>query len=169
MATTEDDLVRLLHDQHAPALWHYALSLTGGDRGRAEDVVQETLIRAWRNPQVLAQSGRSARGWLFRVARNIAVDQWRARRARPEVVTDELPADQSVEVMDNAVLAWTIQDALQRLSVAHREVVVVCFYGGHSVAQAAQRLGIPEGTVKSRLHYGLAALRLVLQEMGVGG
>lgn len=167
MAATEDALMRLLHDQHAPALWHYALRLTDGDHGRAEDVVQETLLRAWRNPQVLDQSERSARGWLFRVARNIAVDQWRSRRARPEVVTDELPAGQAVDVMDDAIAGWVIKDALHRLSDSHREVVVVCFYGGHTTAQAAQRIGVPEGTVKSRLHYGLAALRLVLEEMGV--
>jgi len=167
VVTREADLMRALHDDHARALWSYALSLTGGDRGHAEDVVQETLLRAWRNPKVLDQSQGSARGWLLRVAHNIAIDQWRARQVRPEYPTEELP-ESVVDNTEQAVQAWLIADALARLSFAHRQVLVECYYGGHTTAQAAERIGIPEGTVKSRLHYALAALRLVLMEMGVG-
>lgn len=166
MVTREADLMRTLHDEHAPALWSYAVSLTGGDRGRAEDVVQETLLRAWRNPKVLEQSQGSARGWLFRVAHNIAIDQWRARRVRPEFSAADLPEPTSTDETDEIVQSWMISDALSRLSLAHRQVLVECYYGGRTTAEAAERIGIPEGTVKSRLHYGLNALRLVLQEMG---
>ena len=63
--------------------------------------------------------------------------------------------------------AWTIAEALGQLSPAHREVLVECFYRGRSVAEAAAVLGIPPGTVKSRTHYAMRALRLVLEEMGV--
>ncbi|MGH3471285.1 MAG: sigma-70 family RNA polymerase sigma factor [Nocardioidaceae bacterium] len=164
----EADLMRTLHDEHAPALWGYALTLTNGDRGRAEDVVQETLLRAWRNPHVLDQSQRSARGWLFRVAHNIAVDDWRARKVRPEVVTAELPDQVTTDATEEIVQTWMVSDALARLSLAHRQVLLECYYAGRTVAQAAERIGVPEGTVKSRLHYALAALKLVLQEMGLG-
>ena len=95
MATSEADLLRALHDEHARALWAYVVNLTNGDRGRAQDVVQETLLRAWRNPQVLDQSRGSARGWLFTVAKRIVIDEWRATRSRPEYVTDDVP-EQSV-------------------------------------------------------------------------
>lgn len=167
MVTREADLIRALHDEHARALWSYALSLTGGDRGHAEDVVQETLLRAWRNPKVLDQTGGSARGWLLKVARNIAIDQWRARQVRPEFSTEDLP-ERIVDTTDEVVQSWLVTDALGRLSFAHRQVLVECYYGGRSTAQASERIGVPEGTVKSRLHYALAALRLVLMEMGVG-
>jgi RNA polymerase sigma-70 factor (ECF subfamily) len=159
--------MRALHDEHARAIWSYALSLTGGDHGHAEDVVQETLLRAWRNPKVLDQSGGSARGWLLKVAHNVAIDHWRARQVRPEFSTEELP-DNGTDHTDEVVQSWLVADALSRLSFAHRQVLVECYYGGRSTAQAAERIQIPEGTVKSRLHYALAALRLVLQEMGVG-
>lgn len=81
------ELMRALHDEHAHALWRYVVGLTDGDRGRAEDVVQETLIRAWRQPDVLAQSHGSARNWLFAVAKRIVIDEWRFARSRPELLT----------------------------------------------------------------------------------
>jgi RNA polymerase sigma-70 factor (ECF subfamily) len=89
------DLLRALHDQHAHALWSYVVGLTGGDRGRAQDVVQETLLRAWRNPAVLEHAGGSGRSWLFTVAKRIVIDQWRSASRRPELVTDQLPEQTS--------------------------------------------------------------------------
>jgi RNA polymerase sigma-70 factor (ECF subfamily) len=159
--------MRALHDDHAAALWAYALRLTGGDRGRAEDVVQEALLRAWRHPEVLDPARGSARGWLFTTARRIAIDEWRAREARPEVVTDTPPEVASGDGVDEAMQALLVAAALDRLSGDHRAVLVECFYRGHSVAEAAGRLGVPAGTVKSRTHYALRALRLALEEMGV--
>jgi RNA polymerase sigma-70 factor (ECF subfamily) len=113
------------------------------------------------------QTQGSARGWLLKVAHNIAIDQWRARQVRPEFPSEELP-ERAVDTTDDVVQSWLVSDALGRLSFAHRQVLVECYYGGRSTAQAAERIGVPEGTVKSRLHYALAALRLVLMEMGVG-
>ncbi|MFD0883651.1 sigma factor, partial [Streptosporangium algeriense] len=78
--TADEQLVRALFDEHGGPLYGYVLRLTG-DSGRAEDVVQETLLRAWRHPDAL--SGKPIRAWLFTVARNLVVDQHRARKARP--------------------------------------------------------------------------------------
>src|SRR5271169_2458815 len=78
-ATDDADLLRTLHDQHARAVWAYVVRLTNGDTARADDVVQETLLRAWRHPQVLDQSQGSARAWLMTVARRIVIDEWRSR------------------------------------------------------------------------------------------
>jgi RNA polymerase sigma-70 factor (ECF subfamily) len=165
----DDDLIRALHAEHGDALYAHALRLCEGDRQRAEDLVQETLLRAWRHPEVLDPDRGSARAWLFTTARHLAIDAWRRREARVgEVVTDVLPEPKSgLDETDRAVEAWTIAEALARLSEAHREVLVECFYRGRSVAEAANVLGVPPGTVKSRTHYAVRALRLVLEEMGV--
>jgi RNA polymerase sigma-70 factor (ECF subfamily) len=147
--SADEQVLRLLHDEHAPALWGYAMRLTGGDTGRAQDAVQETLLRAWKHPEVMDTERGSPRPWLFTTLRNVLIDEWRARKVRPEVVTDE------------------VADAQRQLSQQHREVLLECYYRGCSVAQAAQRLGIPTGTVKSRTYYALRALRLALEERGV--
>jgi len=162
-------LMRQLHDEHAAALWTYCLGLTRQDRARAEDIVQETLLRAWRNFSVLDESQGSVRGWLFTVARNLVIDELRTKRSRFEFTVAEPPEiahpdDQS----DQLLQSWVVADALTRLSAEHRAVLRECYYRGASVAEAACSLGVPEGTVKSRTHYALRALRLALQEMGVG-
>lgn len=163
----EDQLMRALHDDHAAALWSYAVRLTGGDRARAEDLVQETLLRAWKHPRVLDQSQGSARAWLFTVARRIAIDGWRSAAARSEVTTDAPPELVQPDGTERALQGWLVAEALGELSAAHREVVNLCYFQGYSVADAAKVLGVAPGTVKSRTHYALRALRLALEERGV--
>jgi RNA polymerase sigma-70 factor (ECF subfamily) len=165
--TADDGLMRALHDEHAAALWSYSLRLTGGDRTRAEDVMQETLLRAWRHPRVLDQSQGSARAWLFTVARRITIDGWRSAATRAEVTTDLPPEVPLPDGTDRALQGWLVAEALGELSEHHREILVLCFFGGYSVADAAARLGIAPGTVKSRTHYALRALKLALEEKGV--
>ena len=167
MADGEAALMRALHDEHAAALWRYALRLTGGGAARSQDVVREILLRAWRNPGVLDQSTGSARGWLFTVARHLVIDDWRTRRSQLEVLTAEPPESPTADGTDELLQSWVVADALSRLSSEHRAVLVECYYRGRSVAQAARVLDVPEGTVKSRTHYALRALRLELEEMGV--
>ncbi len=164
--STEDDLLRALHQAHGAALWSYVLRLVGGDRGRAEDVVQETLVRAWRHPEVLDGSRGSARGWLCTVARRIVIDEWRWASARPEVVTAEVPELDVPGFAERSADTAVVVAALKRISPEHREVLVEGYYRGASVAEASARLGIPPGTVKSRTHYALRALRLALEEIG---
>jgi len=162
------DLMQQLHDEHAAALWSFCLHLTRGDHARAEDVVQETLLRAWRKADVLEQSDRSVRSWLFTVARNIVIDEWRTARSRRELSVAEVPEQGAAgDGTDEAILSWVVAEAVTHLSREHRDVLLECYYRGDSVAEASQRLGIPEGTVKSRTHYALRALRLALEEMGV--
>jgi RNA polymerase sigma-70 factor (ECF subfamily) len=165
---TQDDaqLLRALHDEHAAVLWRFVVSLTG-DAAQAEDIVQETLLRAWRKASVLDQSDASARAWLFTVARNLVIDGARSAAHRHEVVTDEVPDASGRDETDARLDAWLLADALSSLSLEHRAVIVHAYYGGRSTAEIARELDIPEGTVKSRMHYGLRALRLALQEKGV--
>lgn len=171
MEDQDAELLRALQDEHGDALFAHAVRLTGGDRQRAEDLVQETLLRAWRHPEALDPERGTVRSWLFITARNLAIDAWRRRETRVgEVVTDILPEPPpSADEADRAVEAWTVAEALGRLSKEHREVLVECFYQGHSVAEAAARLGVPAGTIKSRTHYALRSLRVALDEMGVTG
>ncbi len=161
-------VMRVLYDEHAPALWRYAWRLTG-DAARAEDVVQETLLRAWQHPEV-TDDDRSARAWLFTVARNMIIDERRSARFRsetgppdPERVPDPAARDQ----LDTALDRLLLSDALTQLSADHRAVIRRAYYQGWTTAQIAADLHIAEGTVKSRLHYAVRALRLALQEMGV--
>jgi RNA polymerase sigma-70 factor, ECF subfamily len=161
--------MQALYDGHAAALWRYALRLTG-DRARAEDVVQETLLRAWQHPEVVDESERSARAWLFTVARNMIIDQSRSARFHNEANTlDSSGAPERVgpDEVNAALDRLLIGDAMAQLSPEHRAVVRRSYYQGWTTAQIAEDLQIAEGTVKSRLHHALRALRLILQEMGV--
>ena len=109
---------------------------------------------------MLDQTDGSARGWLFTVARRIVIDDWRATRHQRELVTAELPENPVSDGADERVNSAVVTAALRRLSTEHRQVLLECYYRGSSVAQAATRLGIPVGTVKSRTHYALHALQI---------
>jgi RNA polymerase sigma-70 factor (ECF subfamily) len=160
--------LRELYDAHAGALLAYAIRLTGGDRGRAEDVVQETMLRAWRHRDALEAAHGPIRPWLFTVAQHVAIDAYRARAARPNEVGDSvLDAIPSADDIDVRLDRLLILDALTALSAEHRSVLIETYYRGHSVAEAAAALGVPPGTVKSRTFYALRALKLALTERGV--
>jgi RNA polymerase sigma-70 factor, ECF subfamily len=162
----DEAFIQALYADHGGALLRYALHLTGGDRQRAEDLVQETIVRAWRHPDALAD--RPARPWLFAVARNLAVDSYRARQSRPQevgqAVLDTLPAGDDV---DRTLESWAVAEALASLRPDHRKVIIETYYRGASVAETAATLGIPPGTVKSRTFYALKALKLALEERGL--
>ncbi len=133
-------------------------------------MVQEVLLRAWRNLAALAADQRPVRPWLFAVARNLLTDAHRAHRARPHLVADEDAVHRVAgrDELGRAVESWTMAEALQRVSPEHREVLVQAHWLGRSVAETADVLGIPAGTVKSRTYYAVRALRLTLEEMGLG-
>ena len=160
--------LRALYDAHASALLAYGLRLTDGDRGRAEDVVQETLLRAWQHPEVTDPTRGEIRPWLFTVARHLAVDAHRARVARPPEVDDAaLDSATASDDIDAALDRVVVADALAALSEQHRAVLVEMFFHDRGVADTAAALDIPTGTVKSRTYYALRALKLALSERGV--
>ena len=164
--SSDEDLIRALYAEHAAPLLRYAMHLMNGDRQRAEDIVQETLLKAWLHPEAI--SDRPARPWLFAVARNLAVDAYRARRARPHEVGEGALELLSVpDEADRALESWAVADALATLRPEHRGVLLQTYYHGRSVAEAAAVLGIPAGTVKSRTFYALRALKLELEERGL--
>ena len=165
----EAALMKALYDEHAGPLWRYALRLTS-DASRAEDVVQETLLRAWQHPEVIGDTERSARAWLFTVARNMIIDERRSPKFRNVVGSLDdsgVPERSTPDEVDSTLDKMLIADAMAQMSADHRAVIERSYYRGWTTAQIAADLDIAEGTVKSRLHYAVRALRLSLQEMGV--
>lgn len=147
---------------HGAALLAYATRATGGDRHAAEDIVQETWLRAWRNADRLAGI-ESMRSWLIRIAHNVSVDQHRRRQARPTEV--ELPDHEientvlSVAPCEEVETRIDVVAVLEHLSAAHRETLVEVYFADRTAVAAASVLGVPVGTVKSRVHKALRTLR----------
>ena len=162
-----DAAIRQLYAHYAKALHGYVEQFCP-DRASADDIVQETFIRAWRHLPQLSADDRPIRPWLFRVARNLLIDANRAARARPVTVPEqpggEAGTDSGLEeILDRQL----VSAALAHLSPAHQSVLVETFYRGATTATVARELGIPHGTARSRLHYALDALRQHLQEHDV--
>jgi RNA polymerase sigma-70 factor (ECF subfamily) len=158
-----DVVIRQLYSHYAKALHGYVEQFCP-DRASADDIVQETFIRAWRHLPQLSADHRPVRPWLFRVARNLLIDANRAARARPTMVSGQagdVGTDSGLEeILDRELLSA----ALQHLSPAHQTVLVETFYRGGTMATVARELGIPHGTARSRLHYALDAMRKQLDE-----
>lgn len=138
-----------------------------GDRQTAEEAVQETFIRAWKAAERFDPEAGTLRGWLFAVLRNVSIDLLRARSSRPQAaevdVSDlQLPYDPS----DRMLASWQVEEALRKLSPDHRHVIVETILRDRPYAEVAAGLGVPEGTLRSRVYYGLRALRVTLDETG---
>jgi len=154
---------------HADELYGFARRALG-DPAAAEDALQETFVRAWRSADRYDPS-RPLRPWLFAILRNVVVDEARSRGLRP-VPQDWRPrafAGEPEDTLDRAMDAWMVEEALRRINPDHRAVLVETYYRGRSYADVAARMGIPEGTARSRAFYGLRSLRLALDEMGWEG
>jgi RNA polymerase sigma-70 factor (ECF subfamily) len=169
-AEADDRFIETLCAQYSAVLLSAVLRMTGGDRHWAEDVVQETLLRAWRHADALRVGGesRSLMPWLATVARRIVLNDRRGRGVRPHEV-DEASIT-SVGVPDDTertLQRMVIDEALRRLTPAHRSVVVEMYLHGHSVQEVARILGIPAGTVKSRLHHAMRAMRAAFERRGI--
>src|SRR3954462_1369500 len=169
-ANRDEALMRALYAEHAGPLLSFVLRLTRGDRQRAEDVVQETLMRAWRNADLLKDWEKtSPRPWLVTVARRITIDGYRSENSRPQetfgrdVNTYPGVADES----DRVVRSMTGVQAMRTLTPSHREILLETYFYGRTTQEAAAVLGLPLGTAKSRVYYALRALRAALQQRGV--
>jgi RNA polymerase sigma-70 factor (ECF subfamily) len=157
-------VVRGFYQENASFMLSYVTGLLK-DRHLAEDVVQETMLRAWRHCDTFSSEKGSVRGWLIRVAHNIAIDKLRMRRSRPVEVADASAPELRVgDHADAVVTALHVRQALAKLSPEHREVLEQVYLNGLTAAETAAVLGIPEGTVFSRTHYGLRVLR---RELGL--
>lgn len=153
-----------LYKRYSRAVFGLALRRLG-DRGRAEDAVQETFASIWRS----ASSYRPERGagapWLFAVARNAIVDRGRARRETPADIPEEADREPGPpEHAEHGWVSWRIHRALEDLTEREREVVSLAYWSGLSQSEVADFLGIPLGTVKTRTRAALAHLADILGE-----
>lgn len=175
MDSTRSDLdeqgLRAAYAAHAGEMFGFAVRSLD-DRGLAEEAVQEAFVRAWRFGDRFDPQLGTMRTWLFAILRHVVIDIARARSIRPEPASDEAiqratDGDASSEDrLEHALLAWQIEEALRRIGDDHRRVVLETYYRRRPYSEVAVMLGIPEGTVKSRVYYALRALRLALEEMG---
>jgi RNA polymerase sigma-70 factor (ECF subfamily) len=157
-----------MYAEHAGPLLRFLLGLTGGERYAAEDLLQETMLRAWRRLDALPANGGEVRRWLYTVARRLTIDAARRRRVRPqEIQLVDLRGVPTADETVGAVLATTtIRRALARLSTSQRDLLVELYVHGKTIKQTAQMLGVPDGTIKSRAHYAVRALREAAADTG---
>lgn len=164
--------VREAYTAHGAELFRFALRSLG-DGGAAEDVVQETFLRAWRSRHRYDPSLSTLRVWLFSIARNVVIDQSRATAARPwqRTVVDLTATGHVGEVVadpsEKLLRGWIVDEALRRLGEEHRHALTETYLADRPYAEVAAELGIPVSTLRSRVFYGLKALRVVMEEMEV--
>ena len=159
-----------LHATHADAVFRFLLRLTLGERHLAEDLLQETMVRAWSNIEVLDIDLEEQRRWLFIVARRVAIDAARARRVRPAEVgsVDLTHLAAAGDGAETVIAGHLVRTALPQISAEHRAVLTALYFRGLTPGEIAATLGIPEGTVKSRTHYALRALRAAIGRVDGG-
>ncbi|MBB2946482.1 RNA polymerase sigma-70 factor (ECF subfamily) [Actinoplanes lutulentus] len=157
--------MREIHRNNGGQLLHFLRSLVSPSAAHtAEDLVQETMLRAWRSLDTVPVEPESQRRWLFTVARRLAIDAYRKRQSRPLEVNlfDIEPAAPGGESAETVIATLTLREAVNGLSRAHRSVLVEVYVKGQTLDETASRLGVPIGTVKSRAHYAMQQLRNAL-------
>src|SRR4051812_14509441 len=160
--------LRELYRAYAGELYRFGLNALG-DRGSAEELVHDVITDAWRHADAYDPSCGSVRTWLFEIARNTIIDRRRRFAVRPALASDDAPCtdDSDACSTDRKMVGWQVGAALGRLTPEHREIIRLAHQLRMPSREIAQRLGLPEGTVHSRMWHALRSLRLVLEEMGV--
>jgi RNA polymerase sigma-70 factor, ECF subfamily len=154
--------LRALYAEHGSALLACAMRFTS-DRGRAEDLVQETFLRAWRHLPMLLNDERPVRAWLLQVLRRLSIDAERARRVRPPLLPTEPIFEPAVDDgADQVVNQAVLREAMGHLPVEQQQLVIDTFFLDIPLHVTARRLGVPAGTARSRLHYALIRMRRYL-------
>lgn len=167
VSNADEQILTLVWQEHGRALKAATIRWLGGDQAAAEEVIQDTLWRLWQNRDVITNGRGSLRGWLLIVARNLCYDRIRARARRPPEVPH--PPDMAhPSARDHAELvdtAMAVHAALESLSPEHRDVIERVYFQDQTLAQIAEDLDIPTGTVKSRSFYALRALQTAMKPL----
>jgi len=161
-----DQSMRVLLRAYGGGIYGFALKRLG-DAGLAEEVVQEVMVRVWRSADSFDERRGSFRNWLYQIATNVVIDMHRRRGSRP--VLTELAGEPAAETatLEEEMERWQLQLAIAGLRPEHREVISLVHFEGLKMREAAERLRIPVGTVKSRCYYALESLRVALEEQGL--
>jgi RNA polymerase sigma-70 factor (ECF subfamily) len=168
----DPDAFGALFDAHAGAIHRYACRVSG-EAATSEDVVAQTFLEAWRLRETVRREGESLEPWLYGIATNVLRNTRRTAR-RYRTVLERLPAPEPTpDIADEPAARAGQQEelaaaraALKALRPPEREVVALCIWSGLSYAQAAEALGVPIGTVRSRLSRARARLqKLARQEL----
>lgn len=162
--------VEQAYAEHAGVLYGWAVGALG-DRAEAEDLVQEVFTRAWRAAEHYDAVRGSERTWLFAIARNLVLDAHRARGRRPLTAQEATEAQGPVAPgpEEAVVERMRVVEALATLSPEHREVVSAVHLDGRTYADLAERTGVGVATLRTRMYYGLRALRAALDQGRGGG
>jgi RNA polymerase sigma-70 factor (ECF subfamily) len=157
------DAFELLYRRYVRPVFGLALRRIG-DRGLAEDAVQEAFAAVWRSASTYRPERGAAAGWLYTVARNAIVDRLR-RSALPTDEPPELPSDEPgpAEQAEESYVAWRVHRALEELQPREREVIELAYWSGLTQSEVAEYLGVPLGTVKTRTRTALARLASILE------
>ncbi len=159
--------MRALFRLYGGELYGFTLHVVG-DRGAAEEIVEEVFLRAWRHAARYDPEREAVRAWLYRMARNAIIDARRRAAARRGSPRHRPAAEaESRETLEQAMLGWQVAAALKRLTPEHRQMIRMVQLRGLTMREIAVHTGLPLGTVKRRTSYALRSLRLVLEEMGV--
>jgi RNA polymerase sigma-70 factor (ECF subfamily) len=161
------EAMRSLYRLYGGELYGFALNALG-DRGAAEEIVQEVFLRAWRHASRYDPERAAVRTWLYQITRHAIIDARRRAAVRPGLPLHE-PEDDAAggATLEQAMLGWQVAAALERLTPEHRQMIRMAQFRGLTMREIADHTGLPLGTVKSRTWYALRSLRLVLEEMGV--
>src|SRR3954471_8227559 len=162
------DSLRTLYRRYSDELYGFAYQALG-DRGAADEIVQDVFTSVWRNAGSYNVDRGSFRTWVYRIARNAVIDKRRRNSVRPALSvyeeTPETARGERDESIEQATLRWQVAAALAKLTPEHREVVRLAHYEGMTMREIAEAKGLPIGTIKSRAWYAMRSLRLTLEEM----
>lgn len=144
-------LIEALVQGHRSSLLAYTVRFTGGDRAWAEDIVQETFLRAWHHIDRMTAAHGSVRAWLMRVAHNLAVDSRRGRRACPSGIDfSQLPGHTAADSADDVASSLVVEQALATLSHSHRAVLEQTVLRDSTAADAARRAALNRPSASTR-------------------
>jgi RNA polymerase sigma-70 factor, ECF subfamily len=164
VARSDDDALAELYDRYGRPAYGLALRILR-DAALAQDAVQDAFLSAWRTAAAFDPRRGSASSWLLTLVHRRAVDVVRREDRRRALPLDDAPVaagDATDETAETRELRRTVQAALEHLTPVEREALELAYYGGLSQSEIAERLGVPLGTVKSRMFAGLARLRDLL-------
>ena len=163
------DAIDAAYRDFGPGLFRLA-SRSLGDRGLAEEAVQETFVRAWRSADRYDEARAPLQAWLFAICRNVVIDMSRARKIRPALadrtVASLQPSAAGADAIDKMVQTAALEEALRMVGPEHRYVLTEVLILDRPQDAVAAELGVPVGTVKSRVFYGLRSLRKSLEAIG---